>query len=70
MTSIDTVYMLVHEREGLWHSPPATNLKDAWAFARQWEQWNHNGQLNTREWENNMRREGWRAKKVTVSRAE
>ena len=63
---IDTVYMLAHPKGGIWYAPPATSAKDAWAFARQWEQWNHNGQLNSRAWENQMRKVGWRAKKVTI----
>ncbi len=63
---LDSVYMLVNNETGaIWYSPPATNAKECWERAEDWEQLNLGG-ASIIGWADNMRAKGWRAVKVSI----
>ena len=59
-------YMLVDKRGAVWYSPPGASPKECWDKAEDWEQWNQGGACIV-GWKEQMQRDGYRAKPVTIT---
>lgn len=72
MTVLDKVYVLVKGDQGIWYSPPAPDPMECWLNAWRWEEALGLDFLGItdegyKDFQARMQKDGWRAKKVSVS---
>lgn len=72
LTVLDNVYILVKQDRGIWYSPPAPDPMECWLNAWKWEvglgvDFMYDPDEGYKGFQARMQKDGWRAKKVSIS---